>query len=235
MAMVDRYKKSGGFVQLLQVIETCAPKKKEQFMTIITNETPAWAEAINQKMLTYDKILNWRPEALMEVTANVNPIVFVTSLKSLTPEKYKELCTRLSPMEMRKIDKQYNEITPTPGEISSCVMKVVSETRNLFVTNALKYDKIDPDLIIPDEFENALDQASKNGGSVTSIGAAPTAEVHPPNVAAALAAVPSGPPVIPTDHEGMRRKVIELTNQVTTLKRENIVMRDKLDKIKKIA
>jgi flagellar motor switch protein FliG len=165
MAMVDRYKKSGGFVQLLQVIETCGPKKQEQFMNIITEETPNWSSAIQQKMLTFDKILSWKSEALLEIVANINSLTFVTALKSLSPEKMNALCDKLSTQEKRKIEQQYKELNPDANQMSSCVMKVVSETRNLFVSGALKYDKVDLTLSIPENFESHLDNPSQNSSS----------------------------------------------------------------------
>ena len=103
MAMVDRYTKSGGFVQILQVIETLGPKKQEQFMNIIKEETPAWSSAIQSKMLTFERITSWNSEALLEIIANVNPLAFVTALKSLNLEKYNLFCEKLSAQEKRKI------------------------------------------------------------------------------------------------------------------------------------
>lgn len=274
--MVDRYKKSGGFIQLLQVIETCAPKKREQFMTIIANETPKWAEAINEKMLSYEKILAWKPEALMEITAQVNGLALVTSLKSLNDEQLKAFMDKLSHQEKRKIEQQLIDIKPDANQISSCVVKVVSETRNLFISGTLKYDKVDPSLAIPEGIENKIDNGSlnsattmrpkstitntesvspsantenaasgfsdaspvpssvnfntnsHNSGANSSNANTSSANVND-NYAQAIAASTAGD----TDH--LRRKVIELTQQLNTLKKENLLMKDKLDKIKKIA
>ena len=260
MAMVDRYKKSGGFVQLLQVIETCAPKKREQFMSIIANETPKWAEAITEKMLTYEKILGWKPEALMEITAQVNGLALVTSLKSLNEEQLKSFMEKLSHQERRKMEQQLAEIRPDANQIASCVMKVVSETRNLFISGTLKYDKVDPVLSIPEGIENKIDNGtlktslsspsatsgvtasapvqnavsiqpsmtsdlSLNSGNFAASADKTSADIY----AQAIAASTAG------DTDQLRKKVIELTQQLNTLKKENLLMKDKLDKIKKIA
>lgn len=225
MAMVDRYKKSGGFVQLLQVIETCGPKKREQFMGIIAEETPAWAQAISEKMLTFEKILSWKPEAILEITANVNPLAFATAVKGLAEPEFKAFCDKLSPQEKRKIEQQCKEITPSPNEIASCVMKVITETRNLFTTGGLKFDKIAPELSLPDEIESKLDSGSMAAAS--SAGSTNSS----PDYSAGMnsTAVPSG------DADALRRKVVELNHQINNLRKENLVMKDKLDKIKRIA
>ena len=226
MAMVDRYKKSGGFIQLLQVIETCGPKKRDQFIGIITEETPQWAEAIKNKMLSFDKIISWRPEAVLEIMAQVNPLAFVTALKSLSPDQYKAFCEKLSPQERRKVEQQFNEITPDPNQVSSCVMKVVSETRILFTTNKLKFDKIDPELAIPEEYESIIESGgSPSAATLSSLKGMSTANID----------VTPTPVNVSGDTEQLRKKVVELTQQINSLKKDNLIMRDKLEKIKKIA
>ncbi len=226
MAMVDRYKKSGGFVQLLQVIETCGPKKRDQFIGIITEETPQWAEAIKNKMLSFEKIISWKPEAVLEIIAQVNPLAFVTALKSLPPDQYKAFCEKLSPQERRKIEQQYNETNPDANQVSSCVMKVVSETRNLFTSNKLKFDKIDPDLAIPEEYESIIESGA-SGASVT--------QLHKASATGPVIDTTPTPVNVSGDVEQLRKKVVELTQQINSLKKDNLLMRDKLEKIKKIA
>jgi len=229
MAMVDRYKKSGGFIQLLQVIETCGPKKREQFMKIINEETPRWAEAILAKMLSFEKILSWKPEAIMEITAQMNPLAFGTALKSLPQEKFDEFAAKLGPQERRKFEQLYKEGTPAPNEISACLVKVINETRLLFAAGTLKFDKIDPDLTIPDEIESKLEKGSLGGA--TTAGGNRTAE-DVVKEASASSGIQLGNP---NEVDSLRRKIVELNNVVMALKKDNTSMKDKLDKIKKIA
>lgn len=244
MAMVDRYKKANGFLQLLKVIETCGPKKREQFMTVIRNESPSWAEALEQKMISFDKILSWKPEAILEVMAQVNPLAMVTALKALQPDAYNRFLEKMSNIEKAKIERQYKEINPNPGEINACVMKILTETRELFSKGSLKFDKIDPSLGIPDDFEILLDR----GGPVLSVipggaGAASTdapqlnesgkpmrSHVPPPIEVNTTVNVGAG-----VDMDSLKKKVIELSQQVNLLKKENMLLRDKLDRIRKIA
>lgn len=228
MAMVDRYKKSGGFIQLLQVIETCGPKKREQFMKIINEETPRWGEAIQAKMLSFEKILSWQPEAIMEITAQMNPLAFGTALKSLPQDKFEEFSVKLGPQERRKFEQLYKEGSPSPNEISACLMKVINETRLLFASGTLKFDKIDPELTIPDEIESKLEKGSL---SSSSAGGNRTAE-DVVKEASASSGIQLGNP---NEVDSLRRKIVELNNVVMALKKDNISMKDKLDKIKKIA
>lgn len=226
--MVDRYKKSGGFVQLLQVIETCGAKKQEQFMNIISEETPAWAAALQKKMLTFEKIISWNQETLLEIIANVNSLAFVTALKSLSADKYNSFCEKLSSQERRKIETQYKEISSDQNQVSSCVMKVVSETRGLFINGVLKFDKVDIGLSIPENIESQLNEggASANISSSELVHASESAVVQSIGATASLGSV---------DFEQLKKKYVEINQQLHLLKKENVVMREKLDRIKKIA
>ncbi len=236
MAMVDRYKKAGGFIQLLQVIETCGPKKREQFMKIIREETPKWAEAIDAKMITFEKILSWSPEAIMEINANLNILTFGTALKALPEEQFQKFAEKLGPIEGRKFEKVYQEGTPSPSEISSCIVKLLNETRLMLVSNKLKYEKVDPLLDIPEDFEHHLEKGviklvKTEGGVSTATGIAVAANagviVSPQSTGNMLGN--------PNEVDSLRRKIVELNQQVQLLKKDNLFMKDKLDKIKKIA
>ncbi len=240
MGMVDRYKKSGGFIQLIQVIETCGAKKREQFMTIITQESPAWADALTQKCLTYEKILAWKPEALMEIIASMSLLTFATALKGLPQDQLDLVLLKLSHQEKAKIERAMQELNPSAGEVSSSQMKVISETRSLLTTNALKADKIDMSLVIPFDFEVLLQKGlagspaggltlvtDTSGGASASINDIVNAALK--HNSAGVAAAAAG------EADKIQQKLNALAREFQTLKQENIILKDKLEKIRKIA
>ena len=235
MGMVDRYKKNGGFVQLLQVLETCGPKKYDQFMNIINEEDPSWADAIKDKMLSFEKILNWKPEVLLEVLANVNSLAFATALKGLSVEAQAKFLSGLSNQEKRRLEQQLADMKPTPVEISSCVMKVISETRGLLTAGTLKAAKVDAALVIPENFEDKLASAPAKGSLLTSdaiFGDEIPFAVGPTPGASGGFAPGSGGSL---ELDKLQKKMVLMVREVQTLKQENSVMKDKLEKIKKIA
>ena len=227
MAMVDRYKKAGGFIQLIQVIETCNQKKREQFMSIISDESPEWADGLNQKSITFDKIISWKAEIILDIMASVNTLSFSAALKSLSPETLATFLAKLSHQDRKKIELQMAESNPNPNEVFSSVLKVISETRNLLVQGTLKADKIDAQLVIPDDYESMLEkaeQARQAGSSLSFDG---------PSIHFGAAANVSTNGTVELDK--MKSKLVLLSKEVQTLKQENQVMKDKLEKIKKIA
>lgn len=235
MGMVDRYKKSGGFVQLLQVMETCGAKKREQFLSIITEESPSWAEALNQKLLTYDKIISWKPEVILEIIASVNMLSFSTALKGLSPQGLADFLNKLSHQDKARLERSLQDINPSPAEISSSQMKVISETRTLLSTGSIKADKVDPKLVIPDDYEIMLEKnqtASSNSGSTA--GASGNASINE-IVTQALNLNHASNPATQAEVDKLQKKLVLLSKEIQTMKQENLVMKDKLEKIKKIA
>ncbi|MGZ3691918.1 MAG: FliG C-terminal domain-containing protein [Pseudobdellovibrio sp.] len=226
MAMVDRYKKAGGFVQLIQVIETCNQKKREQFMNIITEENPMWAEALNQKCITFDKILSWKAEIILDILASVNVLSFSTALKSLPAEAVDPFLQKLAHQDRKKIETAMVESKANPGEIASSVLKVISETRALLIQGTLKADKIDPQLVIPEDFESSLDKTEQS----RQAGATLTFDGPALNFSG-----PTGGANANAEIDKLQKKLVLLSKEVQILKQENFLMKDKLEKIKKIA
>ncbi|MFN3454058.1 MAG: hypothetical protein ACK41T_03800 [Pseudobdellovibrio sp.] len=120
----------------------------------------------------------------------------------------------------------HKESAPTPAEISACVMKIINETRQLFINGSLKYEKVDPELVIPDEIESLLEKSGL--GSAIKSG---STELD-------LSASSSNTGILlgnPNEIDSLRRKIVELNQIIMLLKKDNTTMKDKLDKIKKIA
>lgn len=223
MAMVDRYKKSGGFLQLVQVIETCNQKKREQFMNIITEESPNWAEALNQKCITFDKIISWKPEIILDIMASVNTLSFSAALKSLNAEQLEIFLQKLSHQDRKKMELAMQEGNPNPNEIFSSVLKVISETRGLMVQGTVKAERVDVNLVIPEEFESMLEKNEQSRQASSPL------NFDGPSFGGAPGAVPS------VEVDKLQKKLVLISKELQMLKQENQVMKDKLDKIKKIA
>ncbi|MFN9067220.1 MAG: hypothetical protein ACK5V3_08325, partial [Bdellovibrionales bacterium] len=79
MGMLDRYKKKGGFIQLLQLIETSSKSKQDQFLGLIAQESPNWENEIRKKMITLDKVLEWNPVYLSEIFSRLHPLTLASA------------------------------------------------------------------------------------------------------------------------------------------------------------
>ena len=156
MGTLDRYKKKGGFLQLLTLLESSTPAKQEQLLDIIAQESLLWKVILIKKMITFERILSWGPPILAEIFMNLPPDVIAISLKNLKPE---EIATHMSGMhkwEVTRVRIQLQIVNPTPGEVITCHHKVVAEVRRLLSEGTLSVNQLDPELYIPDKIEEKI-------------------------------------------------------------------------------
>lgn len=236
MGMLDRYKKKGGFVQLLTLIETSGKQKQEQFLTLIGQENPVWEQALRQKMLNLDRLLSWNPIYLGEVTARVQPLTLATVVAGLPEDKAALLLASLSASEKRKIQQVIDEKTPTPAEVSSCIMKLLGETRGFIMGGILKMDKVSPEMMIAENIEEQLNSApavamraeASAGESAEEGGEGLVFTLEGRNASSASAGNRE-------EVDFLKRKVNNLTAENQALKHELSLLRGKLDQIRRIA
>jgi hypothetical protein len=235
MGMLDRYKKKGGFGQLLQLIETSPQKKKEQFLALIAEESPVWEEHLRKKLLTIEKIYSWDQQVLAEILTRLQPLTLAVALHGNPPEETEKLLACLPPITKRKITDLIAEANPNPAEKATCMMKIITEVRGYVAQGIIKLEKIDPDLHIPENFEEMIANMSagfspdviiiKGGASVENS----SSDSH------AKPAASSGDHGAQQEIEFLRRKVNQMASEMNAVKHENSVLKDKLAQIKKIA
>ncbi len=251
MSMIDRYRKKGGFVQLLNLIETTGKDKQEKFLKMIADESPLWETEVRKRLLTVDKVLSWNPTYLAEIFPRVAPLQLAMVVGGLPPEKAEMFMKVLTYKEKRFVEDTLEDKKPAPGETSSGLMKLFSEIRKMEAEGSLKFEKFDPEMVIPEDIEEKLGKGVSVFHSPLS---AATTDLHPtspthsagPSPAAAMtqsqAAHGAAAPVsngVPTnlaeELTTLRRKLVQLTQENHKLQQDNQTMKEKLEQIKKIA
>jgi hypothetical protein len=96
----------------------------------------------------------------------------------------------------------------------------------LITTGVLKVEKIDPRLAIPENFEDKLSSGPIDFNSPEGL----SNEVGPASIGPSATAVSAA-----FEIDKLQKKLTLVTKELQSLKQENIVMKDKLDKIKRIA
>ncbi|MEZ0393366.1 MAG: FliG C-terminal domain-containing protein [Pseudobdellovibrionaceae bacterium] len=227
MSMIERYRKKGGFFQLLNLIETTGKDKQEKFLKMIAEESPAWESEVRKRLLTIDKILSWNPTYLAEIFPRIQPLQLAMVVGGLPPEKAEQFMKILNFKEKRQVEEVLKEKTPSPGETSAGVMKLFSEIRKMEAEGSLKFEKFDPDMVVPEDIEDRL-------GKGVSFATIPTGttEVAVGNMPPPPAGIPSN---VAEELTNLRRKLVQLTQENHKLHHDNQTMKDKLDQIKKIA
>lgn len=246
MGMLDRYKKKGGFFQLLQLIETSPQKKKDQFLSLIAEENPVWEDQLRKKILTIEKIYNWDQSVLAEVFTRLPPLTLAVAMHGNTPEYTDKLLACLPPITKRKIYDLISDANPSPAEKLTCEMKIITEVRGYVAQGLIKLEKIDVDLHMPDNFDDML--ITMSIGNLTDVSAFKASTASATTVAevniSSAESTSKGSSTVSTisssntdmhEIEFLKRKINQLSAEINGLKSENAVLKDKLSQIKKIA
>lgn len=225
MSMIERYRKRGGFVQLLNLIETTSGPKQEKFLKLIADESPAWEAEVRKKMLTLERMATWPTNFLMEFLPQIPAMAIGLAIHPLPADKREAFMKALSHMEKKKVEEFLNEKKPTAGEVAASQVRIINEVRASVSTGRLKFDKFDAALAIPEDIEEQL--ASGGGFSIP---------VSDKEVAQHFDAVPAGVPAnLSEELTLLRKKVVQLMQDNTRLQQQNTEMKDKLEAIRKIA
>lgn len=246
MGMLDRYRKPGGFAQLLTLLETSPAAKQEKFLALIFEESPAWADEVKKRMLNFENILTWPIQDLMEFIPRMPEKIVSAAIWGFSDDQIANLMKAVSPQQRRFImDAKANNVAPTGAEIATCRNKFVVEARAAGTSGALKLEKINPDLVIPEGIESKLRDkfdphklaeaagASPTGSSGSSSGSSygsSAKSVNTSNAPATTASISQSEELF-----NLRRQVLQMEKDLKSVRHENEIMKSKLEQIKKIA
>lgn len=232
MSSLQRYKKSGGFEQLMSLIETFGPQKKEKFLEMIELESAAWGQALRDRMLTIERIFTWPDETMIEVFKELPPKSLAFVLAGMKDEQKARVNKFLSHAEQRRLDDILTESKPKPEEIASTFVKVVEQARRMIRERILHVEKFDAKLLIEEDIESRLE--GQGGGAARATGTLSLADTQAVQEAAtAAAADPSKAPTL--EMAQLQRSLALMLKENKALKAEVQTLRDKLDQIKRIA
>lgn len=226
--MLDRYRKSGGFVQLVNLIETCGKEKQEKLLATIRTEDPAWEEMIRSKLLSVQRVLSWNPVYIGEVIARMPAINLSTMLHGIPKEKWDLVLGTMTQMGRRQIEEATENSKPSPADVSTSLAKFLNEARQAILSGTLRLDKVDPGLMIEEGIEEKI-------GHNTILRAVSPQEGETAAAGKETNTLQAVDMVGGSEIMDLRRKVQHLERENANFKRELRIATEKLDQIKKIA
>ena len=228
MGLLDRYRKKGGFIALVALLESSPPVKQEKFLTLIREESPSWETELRKKMLSLERIAKWPATTLMELFTRI-PILPVATAIFPWPQKEREVfLTALGPRERRQIEHIFTERnTPAPAEVLTSQILVITDIRGLLNAGTVKLEQFAPELAIPANIEDQL----LLGGFST----AGAEDNDNPAVSTGELAQNASSTVNVDELEVLRRKIARLNEELEHSRHENHVLKGKLEQIRKIA
>ncbi|MBX3017799.1 MAG: hypothetical protein KF767_07920 [Bdellovibrionaceae bacterium] len=233
MGMLDRYRKTGGFLQLAVLLETSPASKQEKFLSLIREESPKWESELKKRLLSFERVLNWNPEHLGDIWPRLPDKVVATAVWNLPPPLKEKFMASISVALKRRLDEAATMNAPTDGEILGCRLKILQEIRTMTTNGMMRMDKLDPELVIPDGIEGEL-----NDNPFSAPSALEKQVLATPEPSAAAGASPGTSPAaiqLVEEMKELRRKLLSAAAEIQTLKSENQSMKERLEQIKKIA
>lgn len=223
MGMLDRYKKKGGFLQLVTLIETSTKEKQEKFLTLIAAESPVWANAVESKCLSIEKILAWNTAYLAEVLPRLPHLQVAMVVGGLPQEKAQHIFAVLPYGDRTKVEGILETKKITTGEFHLGCTKMYEEIRKMANEGLLKFENFDTSLSIPDKIEELLAQNEFQH----SLKAAPA-----PSQPAASAPKPAAPaPLPPVSFGPMKPAEIAVINDLAVAKKKLIQFNEEYQKL----
>ena len=208
MSSLQRYRKPGGFVQLVSLIETFGPQKRDKFIEMIEGESLAWAAALRDKMLTLERVLGWSDDVCGLILKSLPLKSQAYFLEGIEPAAKARLLQTMSGSERRRLDDILSENNPKPEEVASVLIKFVEVSRRMVQERELSLEKIAPALVIAGDFEAKLDEGATPAGNASGA---------------------------PTDVVAVQRQLALALKDNKNLKDEVKALRDRLDQIRRIA
>ena len=236
-SMLGRYKKPGGFLQLLSLLESFGPQKREKFMNLIEDEDISWARALKSKMLTIERLFTWPEDVISEVFRRLPIKNLACVLKNGKAADVEKIVKFMTHAERRKLDDEMAAMSPKPEEVFATYVKVIELTRKMIKEGEIRIEKFEPNLIIPEGYEMNL---------MNDMGAdEPTVKTTWTQMEAAQAPQAAHAPQAHDTHHAhhpdqadvvaLQRTIAVLTKENRALKDELHAIRSRLDQIKKIA
>ena len=150
MSILARYKKRGGFRQLLELIESSNQEKQDKLLKVIEAEDAHMAGEVRDKILTWEKFCNWKADTICLCIDEMTMQYKVILCKLLPDSKWEEVKPILKIQDLRDIEEQMelNDQAPLPGEAQAAYAALFSRIRELDEERKIVLSMIDPSLKI---------------------------------------------------------------------------------------
>lgn len=148
MSSIARFRRPGGLVQLILLLETSEKGKREELFEIVAKEDPGWAYYVQSKTLTVDRILGW-PSPVLETIFIKLPLPFIAILSQMSDSDVQlKIENSINRTLIRDLIQIRTEKTFSAEHRFNVGVKLIQTVRELQSQGQLKFSTFDPGLEI---------------------------------------------------------------------------------------
>lgn len=170
MGMLARYKKGGGIMELVKLIEESGEPKRTQLLNMIRGEDAEFAARVESRIFTYASFKQLPENIIAEIVANT-PVKFMAIALTGEDAAFVTLCEKCLGKAYNEYKQEKENLAGTPpaaGQIEAARRKVLAEARKLEAGGRVK-------LMAPEPEPTAQPAKPMNAapGAAPAAGAAP--------------------------------------------------------------
>lgn len=148
MSMLNRFRKQGGFNQLLLLLESCDPIKQKNLLTLVAQEDPGWAYLFKIKTITFEKLIGFNDQLWLDLIPHLNHKVIGDFLSHLQQTEKTRLLLLLDYSSQRVVTEMLADKKSTAAEHSTAFIKIIQTIRDLEDKKIINFAYHDPSLVI---------------------------------------------------------------------------------------
>jgi hypothetical protein len=176
MSMLARYKKGGGILELVKLVEDSPEPKRSQLLAMVRNEDAEFAARVEARIFNWDKIKELPENVIAEIIAVSPPKFLAISLVGEDP-KFVTLAERCLGKNFAEYKGERDTIAaaaPQPQAIESARRKIIAEARKLEANGQIKLISGDADAALNMAAGGAPAQGAQAGAATSAASAGST-------------------------------------------------------------
>ena len=140
MSMLARYKKQGGIMELVKLIESSSEPKRTQLLNMVRGEDAAYANAVEARLLTWPQLKEQQENVLAEIISATPPKFVATAVYGESDSflVLVEKCLGRHFQDYKLEKESLKSAPPNESQIESARRKVMGEVRKLEAAGSIR-------------------------------------------------------------------------------------------------
>ena len=148
MSFLGKFRMTGGFKQLVRLVELSEPAKQDSLIQMVGAEDPGWAHLLKLKILTPQRIFSWPSDILMKVFSPFSPEVLAAFYINCPEDLRGHIAGALTSRLFHEVQVIVDRRPPKEEEYLAARMKLLQTVREMEYLGMIDLANFDPALKI---------------------------------------------------------------------------------------